>query len=363
MMSAEALKIEPRVPIVEITGGIPVLLLCPSDYLPERDLQALRAIEAAVAAGRKVQAHRMALAFERRIGITVEDRVAAMKAASEDDAMLEGALVRAAATTVEPEKPKRRQKAMRVFAPLKEQAKADRAPTELPAAERGRSADEVKRWNRSRVALLNPNLTLSDDDKEALANGMAYVESSPKLRKEEAALSAHLDAQEQKARAQGEIVARSKSGRVNVLSRDAVKTLAQAKLLNADQLETATLLKLLYEVREVDAGAMEYGDTRGAGHNHEAYVANRYERAQATAQIGHVERAILIQCSNEPECLASFRWVIGQNRALSGRGAGRAFERNLAALLRALDVARLELIRLVQARKATTRARPDSHHI
>lgn len=338
-------------PVIEFVGDIPIVLPMASDYLRQGDIDALKAIAEEVRRGRSGQAQRMALALEKRLGITAAARFAAMKAHTEDERILEGALVRAAATTVPPPQESRKQQKRRraPFSALREIARHDARPMELPAKERGRTAVDLKRWNRVRDKLRAPDSNLSPEDRDALAVEMRQIEEAVRDRGDADALKAHLDEQERRARDAGEVVARNtKTGRVNVLSWDAVKALAQAKVFTADQFETATQMKALYEARQADAGALEYGDTRGSGHNHEAFVANRFERARASADIALVERAISLRA--EPNCLKMFRWVVGENHALSAQGKGRAFERNLACLLTALDVARAKRIDLAKER-------------
>jgi hypothetical protein len=340
-------------PVIEFAGDIPVLLPCASDYLAERDLEALRAVENEARRGRRALAHRMALALEQRLGITAEDRIAAMRAESEGDQRLEAAIGLATTSATPPPKATKKGRRKRsIFDPLP-QVVAVRTDTisELPAGERGRSDEEVRRWERSQQVLTSPHLKLSAEQKDAHAAIMADVEQGPRRRAEISAIADRLDEVASKAQAQGLKVERSKRGRVNVVDWDAVKSIAQSGSISGLEVEVASHFKELYEKRFADSGAASYGDARGGGHDHEAFIANRAERAIACEVIGRAERAIALHCSGNPSALQIFRGVLDENKALSTYGKGRAFERHLDALKHALGVAHAEWLRWKKDRR------------
>jgi hypothetical protein len=111
------------------------------------------------------------------------------------------------------------------------------------------------------------------------------------------------------------------------------------KKLTPDQFDTALEVRGMYEARSSDLGAMEYGDTGRAAHDHEAFVQSRGLRALKLQRLATIERSVALQCRDEPACLQMLRGVIGNGVNLSAFGAGRAFARHLDALTRALDVA------------------------
>lgn len=102
---------EPRKPSVYRIGDIPVVIRGNVDELSAAETKALevaeRAILDAVAAGRAQVANRLALAYERRVGITMAERFASMGAATTFEAQIEGLIGVAATAITSPEAKKR----------------------------------------------------------------------------------------------------------------------------------------------------------------------------------------------------------------------------------------------------------------
>lgn len=81
---------ERRNPSIYRIGDVPVVIRVPVDELRPGEIKSLERVEAAILAARLVRdAHRLALDYERRSGVSLADRFAAMKAANESDATLE----------------------------------------------------------------------------------------------------------------------------------------------------------------------------------------------------------------------------------------------------------------------------------
>lgn len=137
----------------------------------------------------------------------------------------------------------------------------------------------------------------------------------------------------------GEEVETEKSGVRRILDRDPLLSLARSGKLTPQQLETGQEVRDLYDLRSVDAGAMEYTGLPSGAHNHERFVAKRFERAKACEMIGRIERAIAVRMSAEPAALVMIRVVCERGMTVTSQGKGRAFDRNAAALGRALDLA------------------------
>lgn len=83
-------------------------------------------------------------------------------------------------------------------------------------------------------------------------------------------------------------------------------------------------------------GAMLSG---GAAHDNDRFVETALSRAKKLQLAGRIEFAVAVQCRDEPAALQMLREVAGHGKALSVFGRGRAFDRHLTALKRALDVA------------------------
>lgn len=215
---------------------------------------------------------------------------------------------------------------------------------ELPDQERGRSAFDIKELDR-----INARLTANTYRSSAARTAAEKREDDLRRREElERRPEARADQQWKRdaqaetvalAAGRGEQIAAEKSGVKRILDRDPLLSLARTGKLSPDQLETGLEVRLLYERRADDAGAMEYTGQPSGGHNHERFVANRFTRAKACEMIGRIERAVAVYCSAEPACLTMIRVVCERGMTVTSQGKGRAFERNAAALAKALDVA------------------------
>jgi hypothetical protein len=304
----------PRVTLAWV-GEIPVFIRGSIDALSPSQTLRMDEIERAVAAGRD-DAGKLAAAFEASQGITDADRMAAVGPAEPWERDFDAAFAAHFLRPASAEAPVR---------------------VELPDHERGRSPDELKRLDRILKKLGDPGLTVKDRDE--LLDEMAKIERAPREWRDVQWLKEATAETEALAVARGEEVGNDRGGMRRILDRDPLLTLARAGHLTADQLETAQIVRELYDSRAQDAGAMEYSGMPSAAHDHEKFVSTRFERAKASAMLGRMERVIAITCSAEPACLVMMRIVCERGLAVSSQGKGRAFERNCAALARAMDVA------------------------
>lgn len=347
-------------PIVEMTGGFPVLLPCPSDYLQERDLNDLREIERHAGLGRRTHAQRLALALETRLGITMADRLSALKAASETDVALEHAISLVPTTAVEAKPLTRKERRAAGFSPIVAEVVEEPRAMELPAGERGRSKEELKLWDRRRSALLNPNLALSDEQKQSKVTGMAQIEAAPKVQADADWLRDSTAETIALANARGEEVS-DKAGRKMINTRDSLLNLINAGKIDEPQAATGRFCRDCYEARSGGLGATTYGDAGGGGHDHEAFVVRGFERAKMTEVIAYVERFIAITHRAEPVVLQMFRAVLRDNIAITAFGTGEATRiRNTAALVSALESAAIGIQRWKAERASRTANRPAS---
>jgi hypothetical protein len=208
---------------------------------------------------------------------------------------------------------------------------------ELPRAERGRSPEEIRRFDKLLKKLQRTDLSL--DERTALIAKVAALEAEPADYAESEWRRQALAETEALAAARGEQVAAEKAGVKRLLDRDPLLSLARTGKITPEQLETGTEVRDLYDSRAQDAGAMEYTGMPSGGHNHERFVGVRYSRAKASAMIGRIERQVAIICAAEPMALTMMRVVLERGMPATSQGKGRAFERNVTALGRALDVA------------------------
>jgi hypothetical protein len=133
----------------------------------------------------------------------------------------------------------------------------------------------------------------------------------------------------------GEEVQVEQNGMRRILDRDPLLSLARIGKLTPDQLETGQEVRDLYDRRAEDAGGTEYtGMPSGGSRDH---VGRGYLRAKACEMIGRIERIVAIKA--EPVSLVMIRVVCERGMSVTSQGKGRAFERNAAALAKALDVA------------------------
>ncbi|WP_332763957.1 hypothetical protein [Phenylobacterium sp.] len=208
---------------------------------------------------------------------------------------------------------------------------------ELPDAERGLSPDEEQRLNRLLARAGNKRLT--GDQRKAAAEELARMEGNLRARRDQAWLAASALETIALAEGRGEDVDRGRSGQIRAHNRDALLSLLRAGRLTLDEFDIGHACRELYERQSEDLGAMNYGDAGRADHDNAQFVHARLQRAKATQRVPMIERAIAVDCRDEPASLQMFRAVIGRNIPLSAFGLRDAFDRHVAALKRALAVA------------------------
>ena len=212
---------------------------------------------------------------------------------------------------------------------------------ELPAHERGRGPDEIKRFDRLKRKLDRSDLKPSQ--REAAAAELAALELAPAARDDKAWRDAAAAETEALATARGETVTQPKAGPMRVDDRDRLVALKRGGWLTERHLEVALAFRALYDARGTDLGALNYGDAGGTATNIERIVAEGFRRAKVTNTICAAEMRIFRECQDDPDCLVIFHGVIALNKALSSFGKGRAFECNAQALVRAIEIAEVEL--------------------
>lgn len=236
----------------------------------------------------------------------------------------------------------------------------------LPDEERGRSAYDLERLDRINARLargyVDKRGATAAEQREADLRRREELEHEISARAEEKRRLLALAESDLLAAGRGESVTTDKNGVRRILDHDPIAALTW---LTQDQDEAAKAIRDAYEARAIDAGAMEYTGMPSSGHDHERFVAKRYERARATMLIGQVATAILVGTFRShrgslilvrsharfeaEKVLPTIAWgvvqaVCGAGLTLSSQGAGRAYDRNRRALALALDVAH-EVIR------------------
>lgn len=231
----------------------------------------------------------------------------------------------------------------------------------LPDEERGRSEYDLKRLDQINARLLrgykNRKDATADDQREADLRRRDELERELSRRSEERRLAQALAETEELAQARGAKVETDKAGVRRILDHDPIAALTW---LSNDQDAAAKAIRDAYEMRSTDAGALEYTGMPRGQHDHERFVAKRYERAAATMLIEQVATAIMAgvfrskrgaiilvrtHARFEAEkvaphvALSLIRAVCGQGMTLTSQGAGRAYARNQKALALGLDVA------------------------
>jgi hypothetical protein len=238
---------------------------------------------------------------------------------------------------------------------------ASGGPISLPPEERGRSEFDIRRLDQINARLLRgyrPRKDLTvEEQREADLKRRADLEREISARAEEKRRLEAMAEADLLAAARGEEVETDRSGMKRILDRDPI---ARLTWLTDDQDTAAKAIRDAYEMRAADASAVEYTGMPGAEHNHEHFVARRYERAKATMLVGQVATAILVgtfrsqrgslilvraHARFEAEgVIPTISWgmvqaVCGHGLSLTSQGAGRAYDRNRRALALGLDVA------------------------
>jgi hypothetical protein len=228
----------------------------------------------------------------------------------------------------------------------------------LPDAERGRSPDVLRRFDKLTRKLARPNLT--EKERRDIIEELVAIERSPAAAAEAEWRRQAISETEALAAARGEQVASEKSGVKRLLDRDPLLSLARAKALTNDQLEAGIAVRELYDLRAGDAASAPFDGMPAGRHDHEHFVAKRWLRAKTVLPIGQLETAILNghfrtrsgillaleawpamkAAGMEPHIsLRVLRWVCGEHNTLTSLGQGRAYDRHRRALCWALDVA------------------------
>ncbi|MGE5500706.1 MAG: hypothetical protein ACM3W4_02135, partial [Ignavibacteriales bacterium] len=141
-------------------------------------------------------------------------------------------------------------------------------------------------------------------------------------------------------RARGGTVEEINLGPVRMKDRDGLRALLGVKDgITAAEYDAGLEYRAGYELRGADVGSAMGGEATATGHDNDRYVFTRLQRAKKLTRTAIIERTVALECMCEPEALNMLRRVAGDGFALSTQGEGRAFERNLKALRRALQIA------------------------
>lgn len=150
------------------------------------------------------------------------------------------------------------------------------------------------------------------------------------------------------ARARGEEV-EDGGGLLRITSRDGLHRLRTLGHITDSHLQVALLYRAGYEARGADLKAQTIGDSSGGGHDNDAYVAVRLQRAKLLAFVARVDRAVALGCISNPMALRLLRSVAGEGTAITVWGHGRALARNREAIVAALEIAKAVALDVARA--------------
>ena len=208
---------------------------------------------------------------------------------------------------------------------------------ELPPEERGVPPEVVAKFDYERRRLLNPLST--PKAREDAARNIANLEANREKWGERAWQERVQAETKALAEERGEEVG-VEGGRLRVYTRDSLGILFRHDKLTERQYETAIRYRAGRRVENPGIGSqMGAIGQVGAATVPGRHAAIAAARAKMETWTRKVETKVAIECSAEPVCLQMLRWVAGEGNLITSYGKGRAYERNLRALRRALDVA------------------------
>lgn len=205
---------------------------------------------------------------------------------------------------------------------------------ELPEGERGISPDQIARFDKAQRALANP-MTKPRAREEHLRT-LARIEHGRKEAAERSRVDQGTDETITLAELRGEEVERQKSGAARIRSRDGLQNLYVNRQLTQEQYDHAMAWRGCFEARSSDVGSQMGGLGGGSAHDNDKFVKVRLTRAQKTNLLAVAQRRIAVECLSEPAALQMFNEIIGNCKCLTSFGRGRAYDRHLSALGRAL---------------------------
>lgn len=308
-------RIPEREPTLTFIGDIPLVTPRPIERLHHARRESIAHLEQLAEDGQVEIVTREVIRIEAALGVTAEDRIVVMRPLLEE---------------LDLENPQAQDR------PVKK--------VELPDAERGRSPSDIKRFDKAvrefAKVSANPRSSVAqlDDRLKAIAN----IEREASERREREWLDASRKETQALEAARGGEAEVTPAGAVHCVDRDGLRDLYSRRNspLSNEDYEIGLRYRAGCERRDADLAATDYSDSKGGGHNHDRFIWSRLSRAQKTLLVGHIERAIALDCRGHPAALTMIRWVCGLGHSLRSKGAGRAYETNLKALLHALSVAK-----------------------
>lgn len=229
-MSLAAVAVRP-VPTMLFVGELPIVLPDALDRLkPAKRAMIARAetdIANMLATGYTVAANRVALRVEASLGVTMADRVAAMKAGDDLDAVIEHALGLISSTQdYTPPKPTKAQRKAAREAALAGLKQPPAAPGEI-------TAQQLENWDRYTGWLTDPGAT--QDMRDTARTALANMERRWRAERETAWQQKALAESVTLAKARGDEVEVKTAGRVAVITRAGLKMAFEAGYLDGGQ--------------------------------------------------------------------------------------------------------------------------------
>lgn len=129
-------------------------------------------------------------------------------------------------------------------------------------------------------------------------------------------------------------------GAADIKSRDGLRRMRELGHITAEQHRAGLIYRAGHEARGADLKAQVITDASGgAGHDNDAFVAKRLERAKLLDFTARVDRAVALGCISNPAALQMLRHVAGEGGNIYDFGKGKGLERRRAALVAALEIA------------------------
>lgn len=310
-----------------IEGELPVVTFGPIDHLAEEDIKEIEyATFLHEQLGREDEAKGIIAALEQRLGVTAADKAAAFG----PQEPWEGDLL-AALGYAPPE-----EGAAALVRDYRRLNEAEEKALEAAAKELARAKTQGnKELAKGKIARIGERLHQRVELKERHAG----IQETIGL---------------EKARG-GEVDEKpAGGGAAHMISRDALGHMLKLGHITRAQYAAGLAYRRAFEARGADLQASQISDTGGGkGHDNDAFVARKLEQAKEADFAKTCEVAVRKYCSVEHlSALQMLQWVAGMGRSMRDFGkGGRAYERNKAALCRALD--------LVQAIAAEQRKQPQ----
>lgn len=295
-----------------VEGELPVVTKGPIAHLAQEDIDTIEYAEFLHAQlGREDEAKAIIAALEQKLGITPEDKAAAFG----PQEPWEGDLLEALG--LQP---------------------VDDAPARLPHDFRRPNEAEIRALDGAAAELKR---STNSGNREIAKKKLGKIEAGYRHRIDRKETSDGIRETVELAKARGEEVNEKPArGAVEIESRDGLYRMRKNGHITAEQERVGLIYRAGCEERGADLKAQVITDAGGSGgHDNDAFVAKRLDRAKRADFVARVDRAVALGCIKNPAALQMLRHVAGGSGNISDFGKGRGLIRHREALVAALEVA------------------------